>query len=674
MSFNAKNMTQGGQVIKYMIGMFMQITNIVMSWSFILSIVAFFGYIFAVMKLVYIKHAFVYMYVKYIIFNISNSLNKANKLDRIYQFEWETSKGEVFTVTRTYADILKDDYFIKCFEMLKWNSFWALGVAILVFFVVMSIVLWYLGRQGQKQRQNDQVGGRYLAQSVNEVNSILKREKKYSDLTIGDLHIVKNSEIQNIGLHGTVGTGKSTVINNFLMQNRERNGRAIIYDKGNTFVQLFYREGKDILLNPLDSRCPNWDLWEECKDRTDLENFAQPFMPETKGADPFWVLSARNLFVTTAELMRKDADKSIKKLLNNLLAISLDDLRKYLDGEDAANLVDGSIEKTAMTIRSVLAAYVRALRLCQGLDNNNGQKFSIKEWILNADDDAWIFLSSDGRVHESIKPLITAWLNVAMQNVLALKPDLNRRVWTILDELNSLHKLPLLLEYLSEARKFGGVTLIGLQSFSQLQHNYGNDAAKAIWDLLNTTVYFRAPSGELAQWVQEQLGEIRHFKFRDQYSYGVDTIRDGVNFSKEETREHIVSYSDIQNLNDLECYVSLLGDIPVVKVKLKRKEYPIIADSRLERSLTVLDPKIDEELNRIDMFSKRAEEIISRKINGSNDNHTGGQQNDLLRANDNEKTNHQSTERANSHVETKQHDEYQEKDILRSRQSLDVEL
>lgn len=109
-------MTQGGQVIKYMIGMFMQITNIVMSWSFILSIVAFFGYIFAVMKLVYIKHAFVYMYVKYIIFNISNSLNKANKLDKIYQFEWETSKGEVFTVTRTYAEILKDDYFIKCFE------------------------------------------------------------------------------------------------------------------------------------------------------------------------------------------------------------------------------------------------------------------------------------------------------------------------------------------------------------------------------------------------------------------------------------------------------------------------------------------------------------------------------------------------------------------------------
>ncbi len=26
MSFNAKNMTQGGQVIKYMIGMFMQIS------------------------------------------------------------------------------------------------------------------------------------------------------------------------------------------------------------------------------------------------------------------------------------------------------------------------------------------------------------------------------------------------------------------------------------------------------------------------------------------------------------------------------------------------------------------------------------------------------------------------------------------------------------------------
>ncbi|MFW9273628.1 type IV secretion system DNA-binding domain-containing protein, partial [Glaesserella parasuis] len=160
--------------------------------------------------------------------------------------------------------------------------------------------------------------------------------------------------------------------------------------------------------------------------------------------------------------------------------------------------------------------------------------------------------------------------------------------WTILDELNSLQKLPMILEYLSEARKFGGASVLGLQSFAQLENNYGREAARAIWDLMNTTVYFRAPSGEIAEWVRDELGEIQHLKFKDQYSYGVDTIRDGVNFAKEDTREHIVSYSDIQNLNDLECYVSLLGNLPVVKVKLDRKNYPLYAEGKLERDMSAV--------------------------------------------------------------------------------------
>lgn len=205
-----------------------------------------------------------------------------------------------------------------------------------------------------------------------------------------------------------------------------------------------------------------------------------------------------------------------------------------------------------------------------------------------------------------------------MQNVLALKPDLNRRVWTILDELNSLHTLPMLLEYLSEARKFGGASMIGLQSFSQLQNNYGKDAANAIWDLLNTTLYFRAPSGEISEWVQSQLGEIRHLKFRDQYSYGVDTIRDGVNFAKEDTTENIVSYSDIQSLNDLECYVSLLGNLPIVKVKVKRQNYPIIAEGKVERDISeVNDPNIDEKINSMEMPSYQAD-TLARKILNKN--------------------------------------------------------
>lgn len=594
MSLDARNITQGGQVIKYMIGMFIQITNIVVYYSILPSLASFFGWIFYSMQWVQIKCGIVYIWVKYFIAKLPHP-----HLDRVYHFTWV--KGEQsYQLSRTYAQILEDKFFVGSYELLKHNAFIGWGLALMTFLVIILAVMWYLGKKGSKQRKNDQIGGRYLS-TVKDVNKMLKRAGLASHLTIGNLHLVKNSEVQNFGLHGTVGTGKSTVIRRLLYLARKDGKRGVVYDKGNTFIPIFFREGKDIILNPMDSRCPNWDLWTECRDRADLENFALPLLPENgKGGDPFWVLSARMLFVSTAEAMRNDPNRSIKKLLNNLLSVSLSDLRGILENTDASNLVEGSIEKTAITIRTVLASYAKSLRICQGLDGNGRAKFSIRDWLLSSDDDAWIFLSSDGRIHESIKPLITAWLNVIMQNVLALKPDLERRVWTILDELPSLHNLPLILEYLSEARKHGGATLVGIQNFPQLEENYGRDKAKAIWDLLNTKGFFRSPSADVAKWVQEEIGEIRHNKFRDQYSYGVDSIRDGVNFSKEEINEEIVSYSDIQRLNDLQCYITLKGDFPVVKVDLEHEKYPEIAVGKIERDMSaVFDSNLEQKIEEL---------------------------------------------------------------------------
>lgn len=621
MSFDARNITQGGQVIKYMIGMFIQITNIVVYYSILPSVASFFGWIFYSMKWVQIKCGVMFVWVKYAI----SKLPHAHLDERIYRFDW-VKGDQTYQISRTYAQILDDKFFLNSYELLKHNAFIGWGLALAVFLLIISSVMWFLGRKGYKQRKNDKIGGRYLA-SVSEVNRMLKKAGNASHLTIGNLHLVKNSEVQNFGLHGTVGTGKSTVISKLLYLARQGGKRGVVYDKGNNFVPIFYREGRDVILNPMDSRCPNWDLWTECRDRADLENFALPLLPESsKGGDPFWVLSARMLFVATAEAMRDDPNRSIKKLLNNLLSVSLSDLRGILENTDASNLVEGSIEKTAITIRTVLASYAKSLRICQGLDGSGREKFSIREWILNSDDDAWIFLSSDGRIHESIKPLITAWLNVIMQNVLALKPDLERRVWTILDELPSLHNLPLVLEYLSEARKYGGATLVGIQNFPQLEENYGRDKAKAIWDLLNTKVFFRSPSADVAKWVQEEIGEIRHNKFRDQYSYGVDAIRDGVNFSKEEVNEEIVSYSDIQRLNDLQCYITLKGDFPVVKVDLKHEKYPEIAVGKVERDISAvfdlsLENRIEELSNsrKIDELGKKLVDKLSGNLASEDD-------------------------------------------------------
>ena len=68
-------------------------------------------------------------------------------------------------------------------------------------------------------------------------------------------------------------------------------------------------------------------------------------------------------------------------------------------------------------------------------------------------------------------------------------------------------------------------------------------------------------------------------------------------FSKDEVNEFLVSYSDVQSLNDLECYITLPGEWPVVRMKLPWKPYREIAEGRIPRDVEdVFDPDIEATL------------------------------------------------------------------------------
>ncbi|WP_228292825.1 type IV conjugative transfer system coupling protein TraD [Klebsiella pneumoniae] len=597
MSLNSRDFTQGGQVLKYMIGMFLQIMNIATYYILMLSVLVFLGWLLIRMSFQQIWHGLCYWLIRYCVIPMRE--HSVNQEWSPYVFHFTKSTGEVIEFSRTAIQVMVDPYFIGVAMKLKDTAFWGWGLASFTFVGGILAVTWYLGAKGKKQRSDEILGGRDLVDDVNVVNKQLKKEGKYSPLNLSGLHFPKYSEMQNYALHGTVGSGKSTAINDFLAQIRAEGDRVIIYDKGNNFIPIFYRQDRDVLLNPMDKRCAAWNLWDECQSAVDFENFATTLLPDSGNGDPFWLLSARHLFVETARRLAKEGDRSIYTLLNKLLSITLADLREFLKGTDASNLVEGSIEKTAMTIRTVLTSYVRSLRYLQGLDDQGKRPFNLRDWIATEDpegDNSWIFISSDGRNHNALKPLITAWLYMSMVNILGLTASRERRIWLFLDELPSLHKLPNLPEFCAEARKFGGCTFVAIQNFPQLRQIYGKDFAESIWDLLNTRFFYRAPSGPVAEFVETELGEKRIKKFRDQYSYGVDIIRDGVQFSKDDVRDKLVSYSDIQRLNDLQCYVTLPGDYPVVKLDLKRKEYRDIAIGHIPRGDDFLDPEVEKQL------------------------------------------------------------------------------
>ncbi|BEM90552.1 conjugal transfer protein TraD (plasmid) [Serratia marcescens] len=599
MSLNTRDFTQGGQVLKYMIGMFLQIMNIATFWILMASLAVFALWVGLSMRFEQIIHGGSYWLVKWVVLPFRQQFPSG--AGNTMTFHWTRPQtGQVVEFKFTAAQVVADRYFQQQGNLLKEVAFWGWGAASVTFALGFLAVFWYLGRSGRRQRENVIVGGRELVDDVKVVNKILKKHDRLSPLSLCGLHMVRYSEMQNIGMHGTVGSGKSTMIINICRQLRAEGHKVMIYDKGGNFLPLFYRPNKDVILNPFDARCAAWDLWDECRTVADFENFAKTLLPDAPSGDPFWLLAARRLFADVARRLAKMNERNLRTLMKKLLSVTLADLRGFLKDTDSANLVDGSVEKTAMTIRMVLTSYVTALRFLQGLDEEGKRPFNLRDWVHTEDmngDNSWIFITSDGRHHEALKPLLTAWLHMLMVNVLGLRPDngdRERRIWLLLDELPSLHKLPILKDYIAEARKFGGCTLIGLQNYPQLEAQFGREGAADIWDLLNTRVFGRAPSAHVAKFVQEELGEKRHLKFRDQYSYGVDIIRDGVQFSKDEVSEHLVSYSDVQNLDDLECYVALAGRLPVVKMKMKREKYAVVAEATVSRDVdAVLDEDIE---------------------------------------------------------------------------------
>ncbi|HCE5308585.1 TPA: type IV conjugative transfer system coupling protein TraD [Legionella pneumophila] len=485
----------------------------------------------------------------------------------------------------------------------------SLAAFVLSFVLGLCLALYFI-RRGKAQRANQFIRGSRIDTKENVTQQILEK-KENSDITIDGFPLKANSEVQHLLVHGTVGTGKSQLIMKIMDALRKRGDRVIVYDKGCAFIPHYFDSNQDVILNPFDARCPNWDMWLEAPRDSDFENMAESLIPMHGDSDPFWVNAARTVFSSVAAKMRKDKDRSVEKLLKLLLTGEFSHLEDYLKGTAAATLVSGKIEKTAISIRSVITTYLKSLTTLSGLNSEGASPFSIRDYILNEQDSGWLFISSNGEQHKSLKPLMSMWLAMASLTLLSLTPNPDRRIWFICDELPSLHKLPLLGETIAEVRKFGGCFLLGMQSFSQLTKVYGQSGgAKELFDLLNTRFFFRSPSADMARLVASELGEEEIEESRENYSYGANSIRDGISLGSQRVTRPIVSYPQILELEDLRCFVRLPGSYPITQLTLELENRPKYLKGFVERQFI-----IDEMLQKLvkETESTEDEAIAKRK-------------------------------------------------------------
>lgn len=579
---NIKNFTRGGQITLHNIRMLFQIMNKVTLIS---------GIVFAIFTIcisyVEITKYESYVFEEYLWSEIAPILNPH-----------ETTLFVQPTGQKTlvkYSDIqtsalVKEIVRQICLKLIK---------SILISLVLSTITFLgisrWLKKRGEKQTGNQLLKGDKIL-SHQEVKKLIEEKQLHSDLSLAGLPLIKGAETAHLFFHGTTGSGKSNAIKELLDQIRKKGHRVIIYDKSCNYLEEFYDSRQDYLLNPLDERGMPWDLWKECRGSADFDSLAAAQIPMPLSTqDPFWVNAARTIFSNVAHEMRNDSDRSIVKLLRYLLNADLNVIQHYLKGTESETLVSEKIEKTAISIKSVLATYLKSLKYVR----EDEKAFSIRQWVQNEKEKNWLFITSLGDRHETLKPLISTWIDIAVNALLSLPVNQDRRIWIILDELTSLQPLPYLTQTLSESRKFGGCIVIGIQNYAQLSKLYGHDGAKEISSLLNTRFMFRQPDPEMARWSANNFGEAIFDEVREGISYGANTMRDGISINRVEVKKALVSFSEIMGLPNLKSFVRLPGEIPVTTVSFnykarETKNIGLVERQDSQARLKSIDIMIDE--------------------------------------------------------------------------------
>ena len=96
---------------------------------------------------------------------------------------------------------------------------------------------------------------------------------------------------------GDTGAGKSVLQRRVLTQVSERGETAIVYDPALEYTPQFFNAARgDLVLNPLDARCPYWSPADEVIHEAEALTLATSLFPDKPHENTFFVDGPRKIF------------------------------------------------------------------------------------------------------------------------------------------------------------------------------------------------------------------------------------------------------------------------------------------------------------------------------------------------------------------------------------------
>jgi hypothetical protein len=357
------------------------------------------------------------------------------------------------------------------------------------------------------------------------------------------MRIPQRAEGQHIELMGDSGAGKTRLMMQLLLQIRERGHSAIVYDPACEFVQRFYDKTRgDIVLNPLDARCPYWGPSEELRRRAEAKAIAASlYQPTTDKKGEFFTETPQKIFAhlltfgpTPQELVEWMANP--------------DEIDRRVQNTEMAMMIAKGAQQQRNGVLASLGLIADSLRMLPRKDRT-AHHWSATEWAETRK--GWIFLTSKPSEREALRPLHSLWIDLLVLRLLNEPKESQHPVWFVLDELASLQRLPQLHTALTENRKGKNPLVLGFQGKAQLEYIYGH-MAEVMLSQPATKIFLRITEPKAAEWVSNAIGKVEIERLRETHFTGT---RQGNNFNIERQIEPLVMDSEISGLPDLHAFL-----------------------------------------------------------------------------------------------------------------------
>lgn len=422
----------------------------------------------------------------------------------------------------------------------------------------------------QKAKKNIHKRGMQLL-SKNQITTYL--QNKPHVLSIGNIHIPKDTESKHILVFGASGSGKSVLLSQFLNQintyaNLHNDKRHyIITDVKPEFVGKFAKPD-DFIFCPFDKRTLNWSLFNDIDDISDYDTFASLLFENEGTKDPYWGLAAASIFADGLKYLDMHNKRTNKDILEFFklpimqLKTKIDTLPKDLI---TSNQHLNSSEATIGSIMSVLLAELEPFKHLKDVDNTR-PAFSFKKYIreeykrLNGTIPNLYLLVPSNR-QQLMAPLLSLAMDIMINEALTLPESQECRLYFIIDEIGSVNKINLLPDLVTKGRSYGISILALTQDPGLLKDKYGPQVMQSFLNNFGTQIVLRINDAKTAKELAENFG----FEERLEYKPSLQLQDNGQkvpSYTQDTVNKGLVMASELQNLAPFQGYGKIVGYNP----------------------------------------------------------------------------------------------------------------